>query len=71
MENNLTSPQWLDYVVYVDSIVSEALLRTIGCRSVLVTPVTLEVTPNRFACQPCLQVMLQQQVKYAHQSLSI
>lgn len=59
MESNLTSPQWLDYVVYVDSIVSEALLRTIGCRSVLVIAVELEVTPNRFTCPPCPQITLQ------------
>lgn len=32
MDSNLESKQWLDYVVYVDGIVAEALLKTIGCR---------------------------------------
>ncbi|XP_054276549.1 dynein beta chain, ciliary [Macrosteles quadrilineatus] len=31
MDSNLEGKQWLDYVVYVDGIVAEALLKTIGC----------------------------------------
>lgn len=35
MEQVADSSQWLDYVGYVDNIVSEFLLKTVGCRYVL------------------------------------
>jgi len=35
MEQVADSSQWLDYVGYVDNIVSESLLKTVGCRYVL------------------------------------
>jgi len=35
MEQIADSSQWLDYVGYVDKIVSESLLKTVGCRYVL------------------------------------
>jgi len=34
MEQVADSSQWLDYVGYVDNIVSESLLKTVGCRYV-------------------------------------
>ena len=33
MADQLESPNWKAYVEYIDSLVSDALLRTIGCRS--------------------------------------
>jgi dynein heavy chain len=35
MEQAVDSPHWLDYVDYVDNIVCESLLKTVGCRYVL------------------------------------
>ena len=32
MQDELDSPYWKAYVEYIDSIVSDSLLRTIGCR---------------------------------------
>jgi hypothetical protein len=35
MEQEVDSSHWLDYVGYVDNIIYESLLKTVGCRYVL------------------------------------
>lgn len=35
MEQAADSSRWLDYVGYVDNIIYESLLKTVGCRYVL------------------------------------
>lgn len=32
MENNRTCEEWLNYMKYIDDIVSEAMLKAVGCR---------------------------------------
>jgi hypothetical protein len=35
MEQAADSPHWLNYVGYVDNIICESLLKTVGCRYML------------------------------------